>query len=345
MSRRLQLILAMTLALTAGLLISGCSPSSEPQPPNGGSPSTYPLKIDLLGTTKEFSADSQGILKSKIEVSSADSKITLSINKGTMLLDKDGKPLQVIQASIDANPSSPHEDAFIVSPVYNLSPEGATFNPQLMLSLRYEPTKLPEGAKASELYIAYHDGIEWRVPRYRKVDTKANSVTTQVYHFTSFAILTPKQSAPPGPPAPTIGTEIGNLAPDFPFQNQDGQFTSLGELQGKPVLINFWATWCPPCRSEMPYLQEIYDEWQNKGLVVLPIDIGESTSKVKEFMQRYNLSLPVLLDSKGETAAKYNIRGLPTTFFIDKDGIIRDKVIGAFQSKAQIEEKLGKIMP
>jgi len=147
------------------------------------------------------------------------------------------------------------------------------------------------------------------------------------------------------PTAPVEGTQVGNLAPDFQLQNVDGQTVSLGNLRGKPVLINFWATWCSPCRSEMPYIQEIYEEWSDKGLVVLAINIGESSSKAEEFMQSYNLSFTVLLDTKQDVAQRYNITGIPTTFFIDKDGIIQDKVIGAFQNKAQIEDRLSKIIP
>ena len=143
----------------------------------------------------------------------------------------------------------------------------------------------------------------------------------------------------------TQGVEVGDLAPDFQLQNLDGQTISLGNLRGKPVLINFWATWCGPCRGEMPYIQEIYEEWTNKGLVVLTINMGESSSKAEEFRQSYNLSFTVLLDAKQDVAQKYNIQYIPTTFFLDKDGIIQDKVIGAFQNKTQIENKLSKIMP
>jgi len=147
------------------------------------------------------------------------------------------------------------------------------------------------------------------------------------------------------PTAPVEGTQAGNLAPDFQLQNLDGQTVSLGSLRGKPVLINFWKTTCPSCVSEMPYIQEIYEEWTDKGLVVLAINIGESSSKVEEFMQGYNLSFTVLLDTKQDVDQKYNLRYIPATFFIDKDGIIQDKVIGPFQNKTQIENRLSKITP
>jgi len=139
--------------------------------------------------------------------------------------------------------------------------------------------------------------------------------------------------------------QVGKLAPDFQFQNPDGQSTSLSDLRGKPVLINFWQVKCPPCRYEMPYIQEVFNEWSGNGLVVLAINIGESPSQVGEFMQSYGLSLPVLLDTGGNIAAKYNIRPIPATFFIDKDGIIQDIRIGAFPNKEAIEKRLSKIIP
>ena len=138
--------------------------------------------------------------------------------------------------------------------------------------------------------------------------------------------------------------EVGNPAPDFQYQDADGQSTSLSDLQGKPVLINFWTTWCGPCVHEMPYLQQVYNEWSGKGLVVLAINIGESPSKARGFLQSHNLSLPVLLDTKQDAARGYNIRAIPTTFFVDKNGIIQEKIVGAFPSKIAIEEKLSKII-
>jgi len=145
------------------------------------------------------------------------------------------------------------------------------------------------------------------------------------------------------------GTEqvatAGSQAPDFQLLNLDGQPVSLSNLRGKPVLVNFWATWCPPCRAEMPFIQEIFREWSDAGLVILAIDIGENPSTVKGFMESYGFSFPVLLDTSRDVALKYNVRGIPTTFFIDKNGIIKVVKVGAFPSKAAIEKSLGKIIP
>jgi len=95
----------------------------------------------------------------------------------------------------------------------------------------------------------------------------------------------------------------------------------------------------------MPFIQQVYEEWSDKGLVILAINIGESPSTVKRFIESYGFSFPVLLDTRGDVALKYGIRPIPVSFFIDKDGIIQVKVIGAFPSKAAIEKSLSKIIP
>lgn len=112
-------------------------------------------------------------------------------------------------------------------------------------------------------------------------------------------------------------------------------------------MLNFWATWCPPCREEMPLLQQVYEEWIGKppSVVVLTINMGESQAEVARYLQSQNLSLPVLLDIRQDVTEKYSITGIPTTFFIDADGVIRDIKIGAFWNKEQIEGYLDKIAP
>lgn len=144
----------------------------------------------------------------------------------------------------------------------------------------------------------------------------------------------------------TVSTPIaeGDLAPDFELQDLDGKTVSLRGLRGRPVLLNFWATWCPPCRAEMPYLQQVFEEWQGKELAVLTIDIGESRSTVNNYLQSYKLSLPVLLDIKKTVANKYGFRYVPTTFFIDKDGIIQRMRVGAFPSKEAIDDYIDTII-
>jgi cytochrome c biogenesis protein CcmG/thiol:disulfide interchange protein DsbE len=136
---------------------------------------------------------------------------------------------------------------------------------------------------------------------------------------------------------------VGQPAPDFKFQGADEQLTSLSDFQGGPVLLNFWRTICAPCVAEMPLLQQIWEGWQEKGLVLLAVNIQESPSVVEAFMQNKGLSFMVVLDSEGALAGQYGIRYIPTTFFIDSEGIIQERKVGPFQSVAEIEEKLNQL--
>jgi cytochrome c biogenesis protein CcmG/thiol:disulfide interchange protein DsbE len=141
----------------------------------------------------------------------------------------------------------------------------------------------------------------------------------------------------------TQSPQVGKLAPDFYFENPEGESTSLSQLQGKPVLLNFWATWCGPCVHEMPFLEQINQDWPEEELALLGVNIGESPSQAAEFMQGNGLSFTVLLDSQTAVAQKYNIKYIPTTFLIDREGIIKEIKIGSFQSKAEIENMLSQI--
>ena len=143
-------------------------------------------------------------------------------------------------------------------------------------------------------------------------------------------------------PAPPL--EIGSLAPDFQLQDLDGNTVSLSDLRGSPVMLNFWATWCGPCREEMPYLQQIYDEWQDQGLVILTINLRESQTTVRQFMEDLGLTFPALLDTNGAVTERYNVIAIPTTFFINKYGIIQVIKVGSFSSKQHIEDYFSSIL-
>ena len=142
-------------------------------------------------------------------------------------------------------------------------------------------------------------------------------------------------------------TPPSTQAADFTLRGLDGQAVSLSKLRGRPVLLNFWATWCGPCRSEMGYFQELFSDkkWTDKGLVILAVDVGESAAVVDSFVKDNKLTFTVLLDADQSVAQKYNIRYFPTTFFIDKDGIIENTKIGAFTSKQEVENELKQIVP
>jgi peroxiredoxin len=146
-----------------------------------------------------------------------------------------------------------------------------------------------------------------------------------------------------GCPGEAPAPEVGKQAPDFELDTLDGQTVVLSQLQGKPVLLNFWATWCSPCVYEMPFLQQVHQDWPEDELVLLGVNIGESPSQAAEFMQSNGLSFTVLLDSQTAVAQKYNIEYIPTTFLIDREGIIQEIKVGSFQSKAEIENMLSQI--
>ena len=135
---------------------------------------------------------------------------------------------------------------------------------------------------------------------------------------------------------------VGHPAPDFQYKTLDGEDKFLSDLKGRPVLLNFWATYCGPCRYEMPLLQEIYEdpEWSERGLLIIAINLSESKTTVQEFMEENNYSFMVLLDMSGTVGMLYNARYIPMTYFIDKDGIIKDIKVGPFQNKAEIEQAL-----
>jgi len=334
---------SFVLLLLTELVMAGCSPAPT-LPPGDAGQSTYQLAFNLLGDKDEFFVDSQGRLKSKAEISSADGRIALSAEKGTAFLDKDGSPLQIMHIAVEDDPPPPPRDTYLVSPVYSLQPQGAVSKPGLLLTLRYDPARLIGEVEENELGIFYHDGSKWNMMRYKKIDTERHLITTQLYDLnaTIFAILGPKPQAPATPRGPTQGTRVGDLAPDFQLDNLRRESVSLAQFRGQPVLLNFWASWCGPCRQEMPFLQEIYEnqELQDKGLVILAVNIGESPATAESFMEAGGFSFSVLLDINNSVAGKYNIRGIPATFFIDKDGIIKDVKVGAFASTMEIMQKL-----
>ncbi len=137
--------------------------------------------------------------------------------------------------------------------------------------------------------------------------------------------------------------QIGETATDFQFQTPEGEGFSLSDFRGQPVLLNFWATQCNPCRMEMPYLQQIYDEWQAEGLVMLAINVGEDADEVTSFLESRSLTFPVLLDSQVAVSICYFIFSIPMTFFIDEDGIIQYIKIGAFTTLGGIESILNQL--
>ena len=134
---------------------------------------------------------------------------------------------------------------------------------------------------------------------------------------------TSSQSMPP-----RVGLLVGNTAPDFALTYLQGQNSRLSDFRGRAVMINFWAVWCGPCRFELPVMQTVYEANRDKGFVVLAIHMRGYPEQVREFAEDLEMTFPVLLDRGGRVTAEYQVRGLPTSFFIDQDGVILGVEIG-----------------
>jgi len=146
--------------------------------------------------------------------------------------------------------------------------------------------------------------------------------------------------------ASAAAPQIGFTAPNFTLPSMDGQTYTLSELKGSGVLINLWATWCPPCRAEMPAIQKIYDEYKAQGLVVLAVNMTyqDQAAAVAPFLQEYHLTFPVLLDENTLVGSAYQLRSLPSTYFINRLGIIEDIVIGGPMAEALLCARVEEIL-
>lgn len=123
---------------------------------------------------------------------------------------------------------------------------------------------------------------------------------------------------------------VGKQAPDFVLTDLNDKPQRLSEFRGKVVFLNFWATWCKPCREEMPSMEVLHKNFEKDGLVILAVSIDRvtTTKDIPPFTKGMNLTFPVLIDSWGKTDKPYKRMGVPETFIIDRDGVIREIVIG-----------------
>jgi cytochrome c biogenesis protein CcmG/thiol:disulfide interchange protein DsbE len=125
-------------------------------------------------------------------------------------------------------------------------------------------------------------------------------------------------------------------APDFALTDLSGNLVSLSDLKGKVVFVNFWATWCPPCRQEIPDFVEFYKEYKDKGAVILGVSVDKSPDKVRDFMDEYNINYPVVMATNQMVSDYKPGRYIPATIVIDTNGMIQDKKVGVMD-KASLE--------
>jgi len=141
----------------------------------------------------------------------------------------------------------------------------------------------------------------------------------------------------------SIPPVTGQPAPNFEISYPDGRHVRLSDLRGQPVLINFWATWCGPCRVEMPELIKAYEVHRQHGLVILAVNVQESALQVQPFVEEFGMSFPVILDLDGEISRQYQVRNLPSSIFIGRDGVIAVRWVGILLPE-QLQRYLERIL-
>lgn len=154
--------------------------------------------------------------------------------------------------------------------------------------------------------------------------------------------------APPGTttsgqiPAPFRGFQ----APDFTLLDRNAHAVTLSDFRGQAVLINLWASWCGPCRAEMPAIQSVYDEFKDEGFVVLAVNATNQDSQgaAIRFADELNLTFPMLFDADGRMSNDYQLRALPSTFFVDAKGNIAEVVIGGPMAEALLRTRVERLL-
>jgi cytochrome c biogenesis protein CcmG/thiol:disulfide interchange protein DsbE len=153
------------------------------------------------------------------------------------------------------------------------------------------------------------------------------------------------------PDSETTGGRIpspreGFLAPDFTLELIGGGEVTLSDERGKVVIVNLWASWCPPCKAEMPAIEEVYLANQDRGLEVLAVNttFQDQEAAAVDFIGEFGLTFPILMDRTGEVSRQYLLRAMPSTFFIDREGIIRKVIIGGPMSEATLQTAVEELL-
>src|SRR5512138_2688071 len=138
----------------------------------------------------------------------------------------------------------------------------------------------------------------------------------------------------------------GFLAPDFELKTLEGESVKLTDLRGQAVLVNLWATWCPPCRAEMQSIEKMYQEYKDQGFIVLAVNMTQQDdpSVIAPFAEKLELTFPILLDETGAVAKAYQMQSLPSSYFIRRDGMINEVVIGGPMSEALLRTRIEEIL-
>ncbi len=138
-----------------------------------------------------------------------------------------------------------------------------------------------------------------------------------------------------------VGLKEGNIAPDFTLYSLEGEKVSLSDYKGHIVFVNFWASWCPPCKAEMPHMEEFYEKHADKySAEILAVNITSDESSprvVEDFVTEHHITFPILLDTNGEQTQNFAVITIPTTYIVDRNGIIMKRIVGPMSKERMIE--------
>lgn len=136
----------------------------------------------------------------------------------------------------------------------------------------------------------------------------------------------------------------GDTPPAFRLAGLDNQVHELKDYEGKPLIVNFWGTFCPPCRNEMPALQNQYEKWKGQGLQLIGINLSEDRLTAESFIRQVGVNFPILMDKDKRTEKAYGLKQYPTTYFISSNGKIQEVVIGGLLTEEEIEVRVERLM-
>jgi thioredoxin 1 len=272
------------LCLCSLMFAISCSSASTASAPNI---STHNLTIDLQGENIIVLVDDQGKLTKSVQLTSADRKIGLSIDKGTSLLDKDGKILEFITVSVDSDDITLPENTEPAGLVVDIQPKDGVVNPSLKLALTYDSSTLPQGVTGNDLWIYRFTGEKWEIMGFKDSVTEPNKVTTRINRFGKYSLLATIRPISL-PPLQTSLTS-SNLQQAL--------------ISGKPTIAELGSVSCIPCKQMKPILEKLAVDYQDR-LNVVVIDIYDQP-KIGEQYKVMAIPTQVVFDSNGKEVTRH----------------------------------------